>query len=141
MVGKELCPERTVVTRWRGGQIALDDGPAFQPPLSSSSWNTAAVIASRAAAYRRMVATQPNESDVDCLWRYHQHHEPARGAFSVLMRRPDAATRSIIHVAVKPTAICLHYRPVSRKPSLTSSHDVRLHLARATSEFVAPAER
>lgn len=103
---------------WDGRVLARARGDAVRPPVSSSGHNTAAVLASRAAAYEALVgpgvagpATAPGgrEAALARLEAYQRSHHPARGAFSVCMHRPDARTVSLTLVTVAPAAVAMRY--------------------------------
>jgi hypothetical protein len=104
--------------RWDGAQLhrrppAAGDLP---PPLSSSSFATDEVIAARLARFAQTFPTG-TAPDADALAAYHRQHDPSAGAHSVLMRRPDAATRSLCHVRVTPERVSLAYAPVRPGPA------------------------
>jgi hypothetical protein len=99
--------------RWRGGRARYEPALREDAPLSSSSWRPSEVIAARKAAYRQIVPETPTAAD---LRAFHFAHTPDRGAHSVLMRRPDAATRSFIHVGVTAKAVVVDYQPIAGSP-------------------------
>ncbi len=103
--------EGPLVLHWDGAALAHRARAECVPPLSSSSFETGAVIARRIARFGDMVGS-PREPAVDELAAYHRQHERGSGAYSVLMRRPDAATRSITHVSVRGGSVALRYEPV-----------------------------
>lgn len=95
-----LAPDSPpLVLHWDGHRLHRRRAPLRRCLLTSSSFRPVAVAAARRATYDRLVgpATPPA---VRALARFHRQHDAAAGAFSVAMRRPDAATRSLIHVAV-----------------------------------------
>jgi len=94
--------------RWSGGQLSFDDDP--RAPLTSSSFEAAAVAASRGELYRRTVLAKAGE-DAGLLYEFHHSHEPARGPFSVCMHRDDAATVSFSRVSVREGLIGFEYHP------------------------------
>ncbi len=99
--------------RWQGGRARYEPALSEDAPLSSSSWRPAEVIAARKAAYRQCIPALPTVAD---LRAWHLSHDPDRGAHSVLMRRPDAATRSLTHVGVTSDAVVVDYQPIARNP-------------------------
>jgi hypothetical protein len=107
--------EEPLVLHWQGVRLVRCHAATAVPPLSSSSFATAEVIAQRtwrfASFVHRPKCAQPEE-----LAAYHRQHARAAGAHSVLMRRPDATTRSITHVAVDAQRLQLHYQPVQWTP-------------------------
>lgn len=100
-----------LLLHWNGTTLVQRAWSAGVPLLSSSSYETAGVIAKRTARFGAMVPS-PREPAREELAAFHRQHERDCGAFSVLMRRPDATTRSIIHVSVRDDAIGLRYTPV-----------------------------
>jgi hypothetical protein len=91
--------------RWDGtGEIVSSNGPA--PPVSSSSYDSAAVVSARRETYQRIVGGRP---DPDRLTRYHRSHIPDRGPYSVCMHREDGGTKSLTRVVVTPTEVTTHY--------------------------------
>lgn len=112
-----LAPDQApVVLHWTGTALerrAADDARA---PLSSSSFRTGEVIARRREVYRSLFSPG-DEPGTDELARYHRQHDQTAGAHSVLMQRPDASTRSIIHVMVTADAVSMSYTPVTRTES------------------------
>ena len=107
-----LAPEEEVsVLRWNGAELLRLPQPSELPMRTSSSFATAEVIATRTRRFDTFVHN-PSQPEFHELAAYHRHHEPAQGAHSVLMRRPDAATRSIIHVSVRPETVRMSYEPL-----------------------------
>jgi hypothetical protein len=97
---------------WNGQALNERVGGEVSPPFSSSSFATAEVIAARVrrfAAYAR----EPAAPTPDELNAYHRQHDARAGAHSVLMRRTDAATRSICHVQVNAARVRLDYTAVA----------------------------
>ena len=91
---------------FRWDSRALHEAPAAQF-LTSSSFEPERVQAERKARF----TTWPGRA-VEALTRLHYQHDPAAGAESVCMRRPDANTRSICTVRVRPHLRELKYQPV-----------------------------
>ena len=69
------------------------------------------MVAARRARFPAFVR-DPKRAEAIELWAYHRDHCGEQGARSVLMRRPDAATRSICHVSVDATHVRLGYDAV-----------------------------
>ena len=114
--------EGAMVLQWDGTALARRVASA---PLTSSSYATAEVIATRVRRYRESV--RPGDSpEIGELFAYHRQQEQPDGAYSVLMHRPDAATRSITHVTVCSDQVTMRYeamrwalrKPVFLKPVL-----------------------
>ncbi len=107
-----MAPEQgPLVLHWTGTLPVAPVRSACGPPLTSSSFATHDVIAQRTARFAAMVRS-PRTPALEDLAAYHQQHEQDHGAASVLMRRPDAATRSICRVSVRGGNVVLRYQPV-----------------------------
>ena len=104
--------EAPLLLRWAGTDLGVRLGTEVVAPLSSSSYATAEVIASRVGRFPTFVR-DPQGAEVSELRAYHRDYRGDCGARSVLMRRPDAATRSICHVHVDATQIRLDYETVA----------------------------
>ena len=96
---------------WAGGGLTRQTGAAVAPPYSSSSYATESVLAARARRFREFVR-DPARPRPEALAAFHLQHDPDAGAHSVLMRRPDAATRSVSRVSVRADGITLAHAPV-----------------------------
>ena len=108
-----LSPEEgPLVLHWDGAMLGRRAGSECFPLVSSSSYETAKVIAGRTARFGAMVRS-PREPAIEELAAFHRQHDRDRGAYSVLMRRPDATTRSSVHVSVRGDGVSLRYTPVS----------------------------
>jgi hypothetical protein len=114
----------------RGGSARYDRAVSDRPPVCSSSWRHNDVVAARVEAYRGTVPARPSSA---ALRAYHLAHDPDRGAHSVRMIRPDARTRSILHVRVDPRRVRLHYLPLEPSPAPPSGawSEIALDRARA----------
>lgn len=115
---------RPRVWRWNGERLAEAGEEKGDLMLSSSSYRTAEVIAERQAAY----AALPERTH-DVLAAYHRKHDTERGAWSVLMRRPDAATRSVIEIEVNGREVAMRYEP-ARWPGMAPAMVVTRRLPR-----------
>lgn len=118
-----------LLLHWNGAALVPCRRPILPPVLTSSSFATVEVTAVRLATYQRMVRA-PDRPTVAELARFHRQHDPAAGAHSVAMSRPDAATRSTIHVAVDRVRVVLAYR----SPDLSRT----VHLERSTARRRTP---
>lgn len=78
--------------RWDGRAMHEADAPEF---LTSSSFAPERVQAARAASWAAWT-----ERTSEGLAAFHRQHDPAAGAESVCMLRPDARTRSVCAVRV-----------------------------------------
>lgn len=122
--------EDPLLLHWTGTNLHRIEGASVTAPLSSSSYATDEVVSARQARLREYVrvADQPEVSE---LAAYHRQHSPAAGAHSVLMSRPDAATRSIIHVRVDSSQVECIYQSVRQSaqgPALNAPLTVALNL-------------
>jgi Transport and Golgi organisation 2 len=104
-----LAPDaEPFVLHWNGTELIQSRPPLILPPQTSSSFATAEVIATRKSRFGSFVQS-PSRPEVRELAAYHRQHDPNAGAHSVLMCRPDAATRSITHVTVTAGTVAMHY--------------------------------
>lgn len=101
----------------------------LEAPISSSSFQTESVITERQRQYASLASTSVPEQRPP-LEIFHDQHDPNRGAFSVLMNRPDAATVSQIHARVSHLQLHLAYRAVDWTKTRSSwpVDRTRLHL-------------
>jgi hypothetical protein len=104
--------EAPLLLHWQGTRLETLATKGLMPMLSSSSFSTRSVIASRRRRFAEAVGCS-HRADLTDLERFHRHHDPAEGAYSILMRRPDAATRSISQVSVTLEHARFSYRSVS----------------------------
>ncbi|MCB0215493.1 MAG: NRDE family protein [Chloroflexi bacterium] len=88
---------------WDG--VRLRSIPRPVPPISSSSVETASVLASRIALYRQM-GPRPAATALEA---YHRSHRPERGAHSVCMHRWDARTVSLSRIEVDRERVSFCY--------------------------------
>jgi hypothetical protein len=102
--GDESVPRRF---RWEGsGLLETDDAPL--PPLSSSSYDSRAVIAARTTTYSVVVGDRPSP---ELLAVYHRSHLPELGPYSVCAHREDGGSRSLTHVCVTGSTVRMTYQP------------------------------
>ncbi len=106
-----VAGKRQLMLHWTGVALVSNEGQKLRPPLSSSSYATDTVIATRTQRYGDFVHS-PGEPATSDLFAYHRQHTRSSGADSVLMERPDASTRSIIHVQVNGERVNLAYESV-----------------------------
>ena len=139
-----LAPgEPPLLLHWTGSTLQPEQGDAIVPPLSSSSFRTAEVIAARRNFFRSLAARGQGLTS-DQLAAYQRQHDPAAGAHSVLMQRPDASTRSVTRVVVTADRVSVAYTPVHRgevAPTLceTSHFDLKRRALRFSGELAQSA--
>ncbi len=92
--------------RWDGS--SGPDVSICRPPLSSSSFETEAVIRSRGALFEQW-ASQGHPLDTSALESYHRTHRPEKGPYSVCMHRRDARSVSLSYVAVRRGVVRFRY--------------------------------
>ncbi len=95
--------------RWDGrGKLISNLSP--EPPITTSSFETQAVVRNRFDVYRKHFgAAPPLPADLAALQAYHRSHDPDRGPYSVCVHRDDAGTKSLSHVTVRPDGIAFEY--------------------------------
>ena len=103
--------EGALVMDWQGTELIRHDAGTVIPPLSSSSFATREVIAARLQRFASVIPSARTAAP-DELARYHRQHDRTAGGHSVLMCRPDAATRSICRVTVDRSRVNLCYEAV-----------------------------
>lgn len=91
----------------RSSTFQFDDSPCGT--LTSSSYNTVAVRASRQKEWREFLCDAP--VDASRLAEFHSSHLPSRGPYSICMHRPDAETVSYSHIGVSSSAVEFSYSP------------------------------
>lgn len=135
LLGLGLDGDAKLMT-WNGRRLEHSTG-GLKAPLSSSSFQTEAVITERHRQYALLASpTVPGHRPP--LEIFHDQHDPSRGAFSVLMNRPDAATVSQIHSSVSHRQLHVAYRQLdwaktrSRWPVDRLSLHLRASLALAS---------
>ena len=94
---------------WLDGTLRIEALEATAMPISSSSFDTVRVLDCRRrrwAAFREGSETTRHDRHL----AFQASTDPAGGAYSVCMSRPDAATRSFCWVDVVDGAVRMHYR-------------------------------
>lgn len=100
------------LVEWDGVRktVCLQDEPCFM--LTSSSFDTEAVRASRREEFRGLVASRP-QVDAALLVKFHGSHVPTRSAYSTCMHRPDAETVSFSRIRVSEREADFFYMPAA----------------------------
>ncbi len=88
---------------WDCATLVTHENPPA--PLTTSSFDSTRIIAERLGVFQKLPARDSAQ-----LAAYHDQHDPARSAESVLMARPDATTVSQSRIEVGPTHTIFHYR-------------------------------
>lgn len=100
------------VCRWDGLQLSAGALHPGDCPLTTSSFDTAAVIAARRTRYtERTGATGPTP---ESLAAFHHSRDPRGGPYSVTMTRPDAMTVSYSQVVIGRSDVRYYYQPRQR---------------------------
>jgi len=79
------------------------------PALSTSSYRTEEVVASRMAVYESVLEAAGEGLSPVVLSAFHRSHLPERGPYSVCMHREDAQTVSHAHIQVTAEDVRLSY--------------------------------
>jgi Transport and Golgi organisation 2 len=95
----------SVWLKWDGRAMHKAEAPEF---LTSSSFEPERVQAARAGRWAAWTERTP-----EGLAAFQRQHDPAAGAESVLMRRPDACTRSVCAVRVREGVRELSYESMT----------------------------
>ncbi|HTJ77483.1 MAG TPA: NRDE family protein [Rariglobus sp.] len=95
---------------WDGQALTEEKGETLSFE-TSSSFNTAVVCEARRRQFEILLAGRQHAGS-DELTAFHWRHDADNGAASVLMRRPDARTRSVTRVSVREAMVEMHYEPV-----------------------------
>lgn len=118
-----LDPSGGAVFHWDGRTLREDSPPEPLRPLSTSSFDTAAVLAARRARYAELVGD--GDPRLDALMRFHADTHPRGGAYSVLMDRDEARTVSFSWIGVAVDQVVFRY--TDRDKSYT--HEIRMQRA------------
>ncbi len=102
-----LDPHQILTCAWDGSTRTRTAAPRI--PLSSSSFRGDEVVGERLALLEQL--GRESELSTQTLRAYHASHDPERGAFSVCMKRPDAATKSYCEILVKARTVRFLYHP------------------------------
>jgi len=101
------------LVEWDGSRkiVHFQDEPWFM--LTSSSFDTEAVRASRQEEFRGLAASC-RKVDAELLVRFHGSHRPERSAYSTCMHRPNAETVSFSRIRVSEQEAEFFYTPAAR---------------------------
>lgn len=108
---------------WDGSNLKVTQDPGM--PLTSSSFQTEAVIQSRLQQFRQ--AIDKNGPQAQQFRQYHASHLPERGAFSVCMHRDNGQTVSFSHINVDTSQASFNYYDGS-PCSVSEAHTTRLDI-------------
>ena len=98
-----------VLLTWDGVCLQSTEKGGLRPPVTSSSWRTAAVERYRLELFESSVRSAGG--GIKGLERYHHEHSSERPAESVLMCRPDACTHSVVRIDLGWKAASMRYEP------------------------------
>ena len=117
-----LEPDRAAgLFEWSGSKITLDPNADRLMPLTSSSFESAAVAGSRRTVFQQYIAERTAITRAS-LEHFHSCHDPAPSAYSVCMHREDARTVSFSRVTVGASDVRLDYSsdsPCRARPPTT----------------------
>lgn len=96
--------------KWDGRRLEVRDLAEDDLPVTTSSYETPAVLARRGALFHRLRETRHGLTP-DMLQDFHDSHDPLGGPWSVCMSREDAQTVSFSRVTVTPRQVEFFYEP------------------------------
>jgi hypothetical protein len=97
---------------WRGDDLQVYRDQKGRGMITSSSFATSHVIATREDAYRQQIGESPGVDD-GAMRRFHASHDPISGARSVCLHRKDAVTVSLTRIYVTGEQARCRYYPTS----------------------------
>ena len=97
----------TVLVTWAGHQAQLSYPSFADLPLTTSAFQTNAVVAERRANFRSQISGPKGPPELFAV--FHRSHDPDRSAYSPLMTRPDACTVSVSQITVSRKEIRFTY--------------------------------
>lgn len=100
--------EQGFLIRWNGTQLSRTSIREIGLPLTTSSFQTAEVLASRRAKFHALAEQMGGVSDA-MLEAFHRSRDSRGGAHSVTMTRPDARTVSFSVLSVDREAVSFQY--------------------------------
>ena len=101
--------EVALIVQWNGRACAIDRDGDARMPLTSSSFDSGKVIEARKQQFSELPL--PAGINTEVLLGFHRSHDPAPGAYSVCMHRPDAETVSFSRVKVASDCVTFSYHP------------------------------
>lgn len=93
-----LDSSRGILFHWDGRALRKDLADEALLPITTSSFDTAAVIAARRKRYEQITGSAA--PSIEALEQFHADTYPDGGAYAVKMERPDARTVSFSHVCM-----------------------------------------
>ena len=100
-----LSLDQQIFFNWDGRHLTTNKAPAY---YSSSSFDTANVLAGREKQYQAYVQSNGYQSVATAL-DFHRSHLPQKSAYSVCMHRDDANSTSLSHLTVTQNAVSFCY--------------------------------
>ncbi|MFT5110258.1 MAG: hypothetical protein ACI9UA_005912 [Pseudoalteromonas tetraodonis] len=98
-----VSPSDALLWIWDGKRLRTDS-PRL--PLTTSSYRTDEVVASRRLAFANLRSKTP-----ESLAYYHESHDPERPKFSIRLRRQNTQTVSLSRIKISPREVTYTYRP------------------------------
>jgi Transport and Golgi organisation 2 len=98
------------IIRWDGRRLQEQELPGQLSPVSTSSFNTAEVLARRQDKFNTLKSTMGGPSDA-MLSAFHHSRDDMGGPYSVTMTRPDALTVSFSMVTIGMKQVSFYYQP------------------------------
>ncbi|MEP7343444.1 MAG: NRDE family protein [Acidobacteriota bacterium] len=102
--------EPALIVRWNGSERLIDRDGDQQMPLTSSSFDSSNVMATRRRCFDELAASA-GAINPTLLSGFHHSHQPSRSAYSACMHRTDAETVSFSRITVEADSIEFHYYP------------------------------
>jgi Transport and Golgi organisation 2 len=102
--------EATTILEWKGVSLTWTASEDSHLPITSSSFDTAAVRQERRQDFDRLLR-DAGLINPELLHGFHSSHNPARGPYSVCMHRDDAETVSFTRIRVTRSRASVLYHP------------------------------
>lgn len=100
----------SLYAKWDGEKLNMSHDADRRLPITSSSFNTEAVIKERSALFNSYRKSEGNDGK-GWFEHYHRSFTSQRGAYSVCMLRDDAETVSLSHITMSDAKIRYVYYP------------------------------
>ncbi len=116
--------DRVHFFEWDRQRLAVDRAADDRLPVVSSPFEESKVAEARRAVYARIaggITTGPASPTLESLLAFHRQTDGAPSAYTVAMRRPDAATRSFTRVTVATDEVVMRYAVGLPRPEAPES--------------------